>query len=234
MQITPLGDGALILELGERMDEPTHHRVQAALAVLDQAPLPGVTELVPAYTTITVFYDPVKAVAAGAPPADIAGWLGAQVRTRVADAGAGVRVEGRRVEIPVCYGGKFGPDLAEVAQRTGLPAEEVVRRHAAAEYLVYLLGFSPGFAYMGGLPEALVLPRRTVPRTSVPAGSVGIANDQTCIYPQATPGGWSLIGRTPLRLFDPSQDPPTLLRAGDRVRFRAITPEEFAPGEGKP
>ena len=233
MQITPLGDSALILEVGEQIDEPTHHRVQAALAALEASPLPGVTELVPAYTTVTLFYDPVRALAAGAPPADIAGWLGAQALARAGKARGGARGSGRKVEIPVCYGGEGGVDLPEIAARAGLSPEEVIRRHSAAEYLVYLLGFSPGFAYMGGLPKELAFPRRDVPRKSVPAGSVGIVNDQTCIYPQATPGGWNLIGRTPLAMFDPRRDPPVRLHAGDRVRFRSIGLAEFAALEGR-
>ena len=234
MQIIPLGDSALILEIGSQIDEPTHQRVQAALALLEKASLPGVVELVPAYTTVTVFYDPLVAVEAGAPVEGLAGWLGEKITECVGNPRPGWGGLKRRVEIPVCYGGEFGPDLAEVAQRTGLSAEEVVRLHQGAEYLVYMLGFSPGFAYMGGLPKELMLPRKSVPRTSVPAGSVGIANNQSCIYPQATPGGWNLIGRTPLSLFDPLRDPPVRLRAGDRVRFKGITPEAFATWEDQP
>jgi len=156
-----------------------------------------------------------------------------RARAALSSAAAGAVRPGRELVIPVAYGGDFGPDLAEVAERTGLSPEKVIARHTAAEFLVYLLGFSPGFAYMGGLPAELAVPRRTVPRTSVAPGSVGMVNDQTCIYPQATPGGWNLIGRTPWALFDPAKDPPTRLRAGDRVRFRAIKPEEFSHEEGK-
>ena len=128
-------------------------------------------------------------------------------------------IEGRDIEIPVAYGGEHGPDLADVAAHTGLSAAEVVRRHAAAEYVVYLLGFLPGFAFLGGLPTALATPRRAVPRTAVPAGSVGIGGEQTGIYPLRSPGGWHLIGRTEVALFDPLAASPTLLRPGDRVRF---------------
>jgi KipI family sensor histidine kinase inhibitor len=127
--------------------------------------------------------------------------------------------EGRMVEIPVVYGGSAGPDLDNVARHTGLSTREVIERHSSAEYVVYFLGFLPGFAYMGGLDASLATPRHTTPRVSIPAGSVGIGGEQTGIYPMASPGGWQLIGRTALQLFDPSQQPPTLLRPGDRVRF---------------
>lgn len=236
MHFTPLGDSALIVEIGSCIDEPTHRRVQAVMAQLTQAGLAAVTELVPAYTTVTVFYDPMAAVSAGAPVNDIAGWLTQQIQSVLLHGNAvspQVR-PGRLVEIPVCYGGDYGPDLPEVAERRRLAPADVVRLHSTSEFFVYLLGFSPGFAYMGGLPPALALPRRASPRKIVPPGSVGIVNDQTCIYPQATPGGWNLIGRTPLRLFTPGAQSPTLLQPGDRVRFRAVTPEEFARLEGQP
>jgi KipI family sensor histidine kinase inhibitor len=133
--------------------------------------------------------------------------------------------EGRMVEIPVVYGGSAGPDLDNVARHTGLSTREVIERHSNAEYVVYFLGFLPGFAYMGGLDASLATPRHTTPRVSIPAGSVGIGGEQTGIYPMASPGGWQLIGRTALQLFDPSQQPPTLLRPGDRVR---VTVERVA------
>lgn len=226
MRITPLGDTALIIEIGEKIDEATHHRVQAATRLLDAAKLPGVWEAVPAYTTVTLFYDPMKTAAAA--DGDPVLWLSAKATDALAKLPRSVSGKGGRVvEIPVCYGGEFGPDLEEVAQRTGLAPDEVVRRHAAVDFLVYVIGFAPGFPYMGGLPEELAMPRRATPRTKVPPGSVGIINDQTCIYPLATPGGWNLIGRTPTKMFRPRQDPPAFLQAGDRVRFRGITPEEF-------
>ena len=234
MQITPLGDTALIVAVGEAIDEPTHQRVQAALRTLEAEPLPGVVELVPAYTTVTLFYDPLRLLAAGAPAADLAGWLAELVRQRLAQPPPGEAAPARTVELPVCYGGDFGPDLTAVATQTGLSAEKIISLHRGAEYLVYLIGFSPGFPYMGGLPAELALPRRATPRTAVPPGSIGIVNNQTCIYPLATPGGWHLIGRTPLRLFQPDRDPPAMLRAGDRVRFHTITPAEFAKLETAP
>lgn len=234
MQITPLGDNALVLEVGTVIDESTHRRVQAAWRALAAAPLPAVSELVPAYTTVTLFYDPWAAVQAGAPAQGVADWLGAQVRARLKNPPKTEKVKPRIVEIPVCYGGVFGPDLARVAAQARLAPEEVIKRHSKAEYLVYLIGFAPGFPYLGGLPEELHTPRHQKPRMTVPPGSVGIGGEQTGIYPLATPGGWNLIGRTPLRIFRPEENPPVLLAAGDQVRFRAITPEEFSRQEARP
>lgn len=231
MRITPAGDSALRIELGERIDEATLQRVQAACAALGAAALPGVTELVPAYATVTAHYDLRAVVAAGAPPEDIAGWLGTRVELALAKLSAKSARKAATVEIPVCYGGEFGPDLGRVAAQAKLSAEEVVRRHAAAHYTVALIGFSPGFPYLSGLPADLATPRLAQPRGQVPAGAVGIAGAQTGVYPLATPGGWNLIGRTPLRLFRPEQNPPVLLQPGDRVKFRAVTREEFARQE---
>lgn len=227
MQITPLGDNALVLELGTAIDESTHRRVQAAWQALAAAPLPAVSELVPAYTTVTVFYDPWAAVQAGAPAPGIADWLGGLLRERLKNPPKVEKTKPRVVEVPVCYGGEFGPDLARVAAQAKLSPEEVIKRHSKAEYLVHLIGFAPGFPYLGGLPKELHTPRHAKPRMSVPPGSVAIGGEQTGIYPLATPGGWNLIGRTPRRIFRPEQTPPVLLAAGDRVKFRAITPEEF-------
>ncbi len=233
MQITPLGDTALVLEVGDVIDEPTHRRVQAAWRALAAAPLPAVSELVPAYTTVTVFYDPWAAVQAGAPELGITDWLADKLRDRLKNPPKLEKTKPRLVEIPVCYGGEFGPDLGRVAAQAKLPPEEVIKRHGQAEYLVHLIGFAPGFPYLGGLPKELHTPRHTKPRMAVPPGSVGIGGAQTGIYPLATPGGWNLIGRTPLRIFRPEQHPPVLLTAGDRVKFRAITPAEYAQQEEK-
>ena len=227
MHFTALGDNALLLELGTVIDEPTHRRVQEAWRALAAAPLPGVTELVPAYTTVTLFYDPVRVVQAGAPATGLVDWLTARVQERLKHPPKMEKTKPRTVEIPVCYGGEFGPDLAAVAKHARLSPEEVIKRHTKAEYLVYLVGFAPGFPYLGGLPKELETPRHAKPRMVVPPGSVGIGGAQTGIYPAATPGGWNLIGRTPEKMFRPADDPPARLRAGDRVKFRAILPAEF-------
>lgn len=227
MQITPLGDAALMLTLGDSINESTHRQVQAVCRALAAEPLPGVSEVVPAYTTVTVFYDPWKLVAAGAPEDGVIEWLSARVHERLKDPPKTARAKPRTVEVPVCYGGEFGPDLGRVAAQAKVFPDEVVKRHSAAKYLVHLIGFAPGFPYLGGLPQELATPRHAKPRMAVPAGSVGIGGEQTGIYPQVTPGGWNIIGCTPLRLFRPEQNPPVLLQAGDEVRFKSITTEEF-------
>jgi inhibitor of KinA len=235
LSLTPLGDHALIVTLADQIDAASSRRVQAAAAWLANPPLPGVTEIVPASTTLTVFYSPTALVAASTPVATLADWLATQVRERLAALPeSSLHSLPRLVEIPVCYGGEFGPDLEAVALRVKLSAAEVIARHTATEFFVLQLGFSPGFPYLHGLPAELSVPRRESPRTAVAPGSVGIANAQSCIYPLATPGGWQLIGRTPLRLFRPTEQPPALLQPGDRVKFHAITPAEFKRREAAP
>lgn len=233
MFIQPLGDQALRVQLGETIDETTYARVQAACAAIAAAALPGVRELVPAYTTVTLHYDPVAVAAAGGPADDLAGWLGGRVAEIVARAGKAKPSRRAAVEIPVCYGGRQGPDLERVAAQAGLAPDQVAKRHAAADYWVAMVAFAPGFPYLIGLPRELATPRLAKPRTRVPAGSVGIAGLQTGIYPLATPGGWNLIGRTCLQLFDPTRDPPTRLQVGDRVRFRAVSADELAEWEAR-
>ena len=228
MLFRTLGDMALLVEIGDTIDESTHRRVQTAWRSLAAAPLPGVIELVPAYTSVTVFYDPLLAVRAGAPQDKIVEWLTTQLHERIKNPPKMEKFKGRTVEIPVCYDPEFGPDLGWVAKQAKLTPEEVIKRHGKPEYLVYLVGFAPGFPYLGGLPKELHTPRHAKPRMVVPPGSVGIGGQQTGIYPLATPGGWNLIGRTPVRLFRPEENPPVLLRAGDQVKFRAISREEFA------
>lgn len=234
MRIGPVGDTALRVELGGTMDAATHARVQSACAALAAAALPGVSELVPAYTTVVLHYDPVALSDAGAPPDDLDGWLGERVAAVLAGAAKVMPPRGRTVEVPVCYDADFAPDLKRVAAAAGLTEAEVIRRHERGDYWVALVGFAPGFPYLAGLPPELATPRLARPRTQVPAGSIGIAGAQTGIYPLASPGGWNLIGRTPLRLFDPHANPPALLQAGERVKFRSISREEFAARAAAP
>ena len=212
--VHPLGEGAWTLVLGDRVDQALHEQVVALGAQLAAARLPGVQEIVPAYAALTVYFDPATANADA-----LREWLLSARRAGAAEAGSPARPSsGAPLVIPVRYD---GPDLDEVAGRSGLSRDEVIQRHTAPEYRVYLLGFAPGFAYLGDLDPALVLPRRAEPRTRVPAGSVAIAGAQTAVYPLATPGGWHLIGSTSLAMFDPARQPPVLLRPGDRVRFEA-------------
>ncbi len=224
MRFAPLGDAAVTVELGSEFNAATLTRVQALVRSLEQVPPVGVVDVVAAYGTVTVCYDLPKL------PHGYAG-LCVEIEKRIGDlkaAGGAAGATGKRVTIPVCYGGEFGPELAAVAARAGLSVEAVIATHSGAEYGVQAVGFAPGFPYLGGLPEKLHTPRLATPRTRVPAGSVGIGGAQTGVYPLATPGGWNLIGRTPLALFRPTEREPALLRVGDRVKFKAITAEEFA------
>ncbi|MBX6395501.1 MAG: 5-oxoprolinase subunit PxpB, partial [Alicyclobacillaceae bacterium] len=157
----------------------------------------------------------------------------ALLETLVDEIPQGGEEAGRLVEIPVCYGGEFGPDLAYVADYHGLTPERVIEIHSSTEYRVYMIGFAPGFPYLGGLSPELATPRKTSPRLTIPAGSVGIAGNQTGVYSVSTPGGWQIIGRTPLVLFRPDLHPPSLLKAGDRVRFYPISREEFTRWNGR-
>jgi inhibitor of KinA len=225
--IAPLGDSALVIRVGTQIDEPTRRSVSAMVRALEDSRIPGAAEVVPGFTTVTVHYDPTSLHMPDDPaltPHDVMHRHISSVLDGVVDDAA---VDGNNIEIPVCYGGEFGPDLAEVASHTGLTMAEVIERHSTAEYRVHLLGFLPGFPYLGGMDPRLATPRRDTPRTAVPAGSVGIGGAQTGIYPLESPGGWQLIGRSPVILFDPLRSPPTLLAAGDLVRFRAIDRREY-------
>jgi inhibitor of KinA len=235
MEIVPLGDSALIVRVREQFDDAPEETLDQVLRTFQQlrgAAIPGVIELAPAYTTVAVFFDPVAVAKAREKPDEVFGWLREQILHVLAaggDRGKRRKTKGtiRSVEIPVCYDPEFAPDLDDVARRAALSTKEVVDLHSVAEYRVACIGFVPGFPFLTGLPKKLATPRRDTPRKEIPSGSVGIGGAQTGIYPLRSPGGWNLIGRTPLNLFNPKKNPPTLLRAGDRVRFRAITKEAF-------
>jgi KipI family sensor histidine kinase inhibitor len=206
----PAGDSAVLVCFGETIDLETNRRVHALASRIRRAPFDGIGAMVPGYAALMVHYDPLRLSVDGALE-----WLQAQA----AAAEHEPLPPPRRVEVPVQYGGEHGPDLDFVARHTGFSPQEVVRRHAGGEYPVYFLGFTPGFPYLGGLDPRLAAPRLETPRQRVPAGSVGIAGPQTGIYSVESPGGWRLIGWTPLRLFDPQADPPALLAPGDIVCF---------------
>ena len=213
----PCGDAALLVTLGDRIDLALNRRVHALARRLSDDGLPGLVAAVPGYTTLLVHYDPLLLDYDRALE-----WAQAQVR-RVQAASDDDLPPPRRVEVPTRYGGEYGPDLDFVAAHCGLTPAEVVRRHTARDYPVYLIGFAPGFPYLGGLDESIAAPRLPSPRLKVPAGSVGIAGAQTGIYSVDSPGGWRLIGWTPLKLFDPTRQPASLLVPGDLVRF--VAPE---------
>ena len=236
LEIIPLGDSALIVRMRERFDdapERTLDTVLRAFQQLQNAAIPGVIELAPAYTSVAVFFDPILVAKGAEAPDNVFDWLATRIRAAVAagaDRGRHRTATQRRVrlvEIPVCYDPEFALDIDDVAQRAAVSPSEVIRLHSGAEYRVACIGFVPGFPFLAGLPKELATPRRDVPRKQIPPGSVGIGGAQTGIYPLRSPGGWNVIGRTPLRLFDPKRNPPALLRAGEGVRFRKISRDEF-------
>ncbi|MBS1134088.1 MAG: allophanate hydrolase subunit 1 [Burkholderiaceae bacterium] len=223
-RVVPAGDAAQMLELAEDFDADANLAAQRIADEVRAAKIEGITDVVAAIVTVTVHFEAADAVQAVARREAISQLL-LRALERV---GQGSDESAREpVHIPVCYESAFAPDLAEVAAATGLTPEEVVQRHVASPHRVLMIGFTPGFPYIGGLDERLAVPRRATPRARLEAGSVAIANGQTSIYPFATPGGWNLIGRTPMALFDPGRDPPTLLQAGDRIVFEPISASDF-------
>jgi len=214
-------DHSLLLYFGDSISLTTHQRIARFLKQLSGNPIAGVVNLQPAYTSVLIKFD-LRITTHEA--------VESAVRKRLR------HIEDMKLpaptlcEIPVCYGGEFGPDLQEVAELHGLAPDEAVKLHSKATYTVYFLGFVPGFAYLGGLPEQLATPRLATPRKSVPAGSVAIGGSQTGVYPSSTPGGWRIIGRTPLRLFDPASATAhaSFFELGDEVRFKPISSEQFA------
>jgi inhibitor of KinA len=220
LSIMPLAESALLVRLtdDERIDPAVVARAAALADALEKLAIPGVTEVVPAYTTVLVSFEPREI-----DPSE----LGGRIEQLASVTSAFDQTRGRMVTIPIVYGGQFGPDLADVAAHGGLSADEVVARHAGGNYSVGVTGFAPGWAYLLGLPPELAIPRLSNPRTRIPPGSLGIGGEQTGIYPLATPGGWRLIGRTPLRMFDPARHEPFLLKSGDHVRFESISETTF-------
>ena len=208
----PLGDGGVLVTLGNSVDRAITRRVHACVAAVERADIAEITDVVPAYASFAVHYD-----ARAANASEMMARLAALVSE--ADTDSAALEAGQLVTLPTVYN---GVDLVDVARAAGLTTDEVVRRHSAVEYFVYTLGFSPGFAYLGDLDATLHLPRRQSPRARVPRGSVAIAGAQTAVYPHETPGGWHLLGTTDATLFDATREQPSLLRAGDRVRFVAL------------
>jgi len=238
IEILPVGESAIVIEFGKTISPAIHRKVRALARYLDSYPFPGMVEYVAAYTSITVFYDPViiKNRNDNQEKADnqlsytIVSGLIEECMSKLDDSFGG---QARIVEIPVCYGGDFGPDIEYVAEYNKLTVNEVIDIHSSGQYLVYMIGFAPGFPYVGGMSERISTPRRQSPRMSIPAGTVGIAGMQTGVYPIVTPGGWQLIGRTPLALFRPNEQPPSLLQSGDIVRFCPISYKEFMEYKGE-
>ncbi|MDR3341594.1 MAG: 5-oxoprolinase subunit PxpB [Treponema sp.] len=220
MRFLPAGDSGLILEFGNEISEGINRQIKFVTDTLDEAKLPGVLDLVPTYRSILVSFDPLRISATGI--ADIV--TNSMHNFAAAEDASG----GEVIEIPVLYGGDTGPDLDFIAHHTGLDREEVIRLHSSVEYLIYMIGFTPGFPYLGGMPKELTTPRLQKPRTLIPAGSVGIAAAQTGIYSVESPGGWQLLGRTPVRIFDCEREQPFLLSAGQYLKFCPISEGEYA------
>jgi KipI family sensor histidine kinase inhibitor len=215
----PASDNSLLVSFGRQISLDAHEHVVKLLRLLEAEPIAGIRDLHPAYCTVLIKFDALKLQHHE---------LEAILRPYLTRLENVALPEPRQLEIPVCYGGEHGPDLPEVSALHGLTPQQAIDLHASATYVVYFLGFAPGFAYLGGLPEALVTPRLPKPRRTVPPGSVGIAGNQSGVYPFATPGGWRLLGRTPIAMFRPDRSAMSLLSIGDRVRFTPISPEQFA------
>lgn len=221
-RILPLGDSALLAEFSDQVDVEVNERIQRVAAALRPRCPPWVRDVVPAIGALAVHFDAAKAGDPAKARAELESLILACVGAKVPAAS-----KPATVEIPVLYGGEHGPDLEAVAAQTKLAPEEVVRRHVASEHRVLMVGFAPGHPYIGGLDPRLSVPRRATPRVRVPEGSIAIANAQSVVYPYTMPGGWSLIGRTPLRPFDPARESPALFAPGQRVRFVAVERAEF-------
>jgi KipI family sensor histidine kinase inhibitor len=224
MLVYPAGDTALCVEFGSEISPRLNDEVHALAQNLRADPIAGVTDFVPAYASLLVCFDPMRVSYRR---------LTAILRARAAKTRGTGESSGTEIRIPVCYEGDFAPDMQAVCEHTGFSREEVVARHTNPLYRIYMLGFLPGFPYLGGLDPALETPRLKTPRTKIPAGSVGIGGAQTGIYPLESPGGWQLIGRTPVRPYDPDRPDPFLYRAGDTIRFYAIRANEFRKTAGE-
>ena len=218
IKIIPSGDSAILVQFGNEITEGINKRVHNLHFMLDELKIKGIIEMVPAYTDLLILYDPLQISYNG---------LGQIINEEIEKPSKLGTIEQRLIQIPVCYYEEFGSDLAEVSEHTGLSKEEIIQIHSSSKYLVYMLGFTPGFSYLGGMDERIACPRKKIPRQNIPAGSVGIADKQTGIYPIESPGGWQLIGRTPLNLFDPNREEVFLCKAGDLLQFIPINKTEF-------
>jgi inhibitor of KinA len=230
-RIFPLGDSAITLDFGNRIDEKLNDKIIVLYQSLTKRPLAGMIEAVPAYSSITVYYDPLKlhGIFDNSSPGEM---IRKEFEKRCNESLPESPMTAALKKIPVCYDAEFGCDLEEVATAKNISIDELIRIHNAKTYRVYMLGFLPGFPYMGETDERISIPRRTKPRQKVEAGSVGIAGRQTGIYPLNSPGGWQILGRTPLKLFDSQRTELTLLNAGDSVQFYPISKDEFENYQG--
>ena len=217
-RIVAAGDSALVVEFHARIDPAINARAIALAEAIQRAHLVGIRDVVPTYRSVAVYFDPLRTNYDA---------LLKQVEQDAGKSSNAVDTGREAVRIPVCYGGEFGPDLSDVAAFAGTTIDDVIRLHSSATYRVFMIGFVAGFAYMGSVAEPIAMPRHATPRVRVPLGSVGIAGIQTGVYPAETPGGWRLIGRTPLKPFDPGRAEPFLMKAGDAVQFFSISRAEY-------
>ena len=232
-RIFPLGESAITIDFGNCIDEAVNNEVIARFNQLQQQPLPGMTEAVPAYSSLTVYYDIMVLKRKIPTHQTVYEWMRTQLEERLREPVQQNQTEERLINIPVCYEEEFAMDIQYLATTKKISVDEVIQIHTATPYRVYLLGFMPGFADMGELDEKIAMPRKPQPVNILP-GSVGIAGRQTGIYPLASPGGWQIIGRTPLKLFDVGREEPTLLREGDKVQFYSITTNDFYEIQNSP
>ncbi|ADU32393.1 5-oxoprolinase subunit PxpB [Evansella cellulosilytica] len=216
--VMPLGDKAIRVEIGKTISPEINSRVHRLASAFSTLKMKGVIELVPAYTTLTIYYNPLMISYLH---------LIDEIENQMNTLKSPAYLERKKVIIPVCYGGEKGPDLDYVANYHAITCEKVIEMHTKRNYLTYMVGFLPGFPYLGGMNKQLATPRKTKPRRSVAAGSVGIAGEQTGIYPIQSPGGWQIIGRTPVSLFNPTIKDPTLVKAGDYLVFKAVSETEY-------
>lgn len=214
----PAGDRSLVMEFGNSISPEINSKIRNMVNAINKANIGYITEIIPTYRSILIIYDPLQISYIE---------LIDNLKEMESTMGEGTVSSIRIVEIPTVYGGEYGPDIEYVAKHNNLTVDEVVDIHTSRDYLLYMLGFTPGFGYLGGMDERIATPRLQVPRTKIPGGSTGVAGSQTGIYPIDSPGGWQLLGRTPIKLYDPLSDPPVLLRAGDYIRFVSITEEGY-------
>lgn len=216
---------SITVEFGEEISQQLYKKVHAMTDYLDEHPFEGMIEYIPSYTGIMIIYDPVKVRGRKKSPAcEIVKSTVEKILNRI---DFSVNINTRIVRIPVCYGGEFGPDLEHAAKYCGISSDEFIKIHSGGEYLVYMIGFAPGFPYLGGMPPEIEVPRKKTPRTCVPEGSVAVGGKQTGVYSISTPGGWNIIGRTPVKLFRTDGDSPSLLKSGDIVKFFPISNREY-------
>ncbi|KGM95798.1 5-oxoprolinase subunit PxpB [Clostridium botulinum] len=228
MTIKPMGDCAITLKFSEDINIDTHLKIKSLSEYLDKNPFEWMVEYVPSFVSLTIFYNPLEVIKEFSEKSDIPfNIVKSQIEKVLSKLEEKVIDNPKIVEIPVCYGGEFGPDLSFVAEHNNLTIEEVIDIHSSFENRVYMIGFAPGFPYLAGMSNRISTPRRITPRLSIPAGSVGIAGNQTGVYPISTPGGWQLIGRTPVDLFNPQSESPSILKVGDIVKFKEILRKEY-------